>query len=68
MDIYEREANTDLIAAAPELLAALRDCITEPESAGMQNGLGRMKRRLEAVNTIARAAIAKAEGKLNENN
>ncbi len=51
----EAEANAALIAAAPELLAALRD-LTVPLSRGWI--VSDMTLRLEA----ARAAIAKAEG------
>jgi hypothetical protein len=66
----EKEANARLIAAAPELLAALRECALLAEYG--TTGLGKCKSdalsaekatalRL-AVSTIARAAIAKAEG------
>lgn len=44
------------------LLAALRECVTEEGAAGLQEGLGRMKRRILAINDIARAAIAQATG------
>lgn len=58
------KANARLIAAAPELLEALRECITDDNANGMQPGLGPQVRRLKAINEIARAAIAKAEGSL----
>ncbi len=58
----ENEQHAKLFAAAPDLLAALKECITEDGSAGMQEGLGRMKRRIQAINSICREAIAKAEG------
>jgi len=44
----EGEANASIIAAAPELLEALKDILKNPNSALYHN--------------IARAAIAKAEG------
>ena len=58
----EAEANSILIALAPEMLEALRECITEDDAPGMQPGLGRQRRRLHAINDIARAALAKLEG------
>lgn len=61
----EQIANADLIVKAvnnhEDLIQALRECITEEGSAGMQEGLGRMKRRLLAINEIAKSAIAKAQ-------
>lgn len=59
----ECRANAHLIALAPELEEALRECITEPGSAGMQDGLGRMRRRLLAINDTARAVLAKLDGR-----
>lgn len=56
-----QQCNSLLIAASPKLLAALKDCITEYGASGMQEGLGRMKRRLLAINDIAREAIALTE-------
>ena len=58
-------ANARLIAAAPELLAALRECITSEGAAcfgDMDNHPEWMQRRLYAISDIARAAIAKALG------
>lgn len=37
---------------------ALKECITEENAAGFQQGLGRQRRRLLAINDIARAALA----------
>ena len=60
----EARANLRLIAAAPELLAALEECITED---GAHCASGReltqaLFRRLSAINAVASAAIAKAKG------
>jgi hypothetical protein len=57
-----REANGRLIAAAPELLGALRECITEENSHCLQHQEtpGAMARRLRAINDICRAALKKA--------
>lgn len=49
--VAEAEANTDLIAAAPELLAALQRCLDYGSMTGD-----------ESVADQARAAIAKATG------
>lgn len=56
-------ANARLIAAAPELLAALTECITSEGAAcfgDMKHHPEWMQRRLYAISDIARAAIAKA--------
>lgn len=59
----EDAANARLIAAAPELLEALDDCITnENATCIVQNDAAYMIRRLKAINQICRAAIAKATG------
>lgn len=64
----EQEANARLIAAAPELLTAMEECITEPNaycythSAGVVGQAKDMERRLKQINYVARAAIAKAKG------
>lgn len=59
----EQEANARLIAAAPELLEALQECITENGAlAFASEDFYKAKQRLMAINNIARAAIAKAEG------
>ena len=58
--------NARLLEAAPELLAALRECITD-EYATCYTTLHvsrstALRRRLDAINNIARAAIDKATG------
>jgi len=60
------EEHARLIAAAPELLEALQECITDAGATCFKNGMNRatlMTRRLMAINDIARAAIAKATGR-----
>ena len=52
------DANASLIAAAPDLLAALRDLVDDCESA---NGCMGNEHKIDTDE--ARAAIAKAEGK-----
>jgi hypothetical protein len=58
------DADKALIAAAPDLLAALEQCITEEGAHCLQHqGTPRaMSNRLRSINDIARAAIAKARG------
>ena len=57
----ECAANARLIAAAPELLEALDNCITnENATCIVQNDVAYMIRRFKAINQICRAAIAKA--------
>jgi hypothetical protein len=59
----ETEANARLIAAAPDLLAALRECITDDGAAALaSDDPEMMRRRLAAINRVCRAAIAQAEG------
>jgi hypothetical protein len=53
----ERDANARLIAAAPEMLAALRDILAECEPCGMDDAA------LGVIAIKARAAIARAEGR-----
>lgn len=53
----EAAANAQLIAAAPDLLAALKDCVLVMEND--LNGLAVIQPELR----IAKAAIAKAEGR-----
>jgi hypothetical protein len=53
----EREANARLIAAAPELLAALLKIFHACDGAGDEGG------ELEMIAELARPAIAKAGGK-----
>ena len=55
----EAEANARLIAAAPELLEALKECITDDGATGMRS-IELARKRLAAINKLARAAIAKA--------
>ena len=54
-------ANARLIAAAPALLEALRECVTDNPGAACYN-TGKKTRRLEAINDIVRAAIKAATG------
>lgn len=65
-DDCEECANARLIATAPELLEALRECITS-EGAACFGDMDRhpewMQRRLYTISDIARSAIAKAEGR-----
>jgi hypothetical protein len=55
-------ANATLIAAAPELLDALRECVTDDNAACWKDDESIM-RRIMYISRIAREAIAKAEGK-----
>ena len=57
MSVEEAEANARLIAAAPDLLEALQDCL-----ALMVNGPDGCADDPIRIETVARAAIAKAEG------
>jgi hypothetical protein len=54
--VKEAEANARLIAAAPELLAAVRDCVEWLESVPLGDAPNRSV-------VAARAVIAKAEGR-----
>lgn len=57
------KANGRLIAAAPDLLEALSECITEDGAASIESKrLDYAVRRLLTITEIARAAIAKAKG------
>lgn len=60
MDRDNTDANARLIAAAPDLFAALEECITDDNSCCMNTG--QRERRLKAIDAIARAALAKAGG------
>lgn len=63
LDIDETSANARLIAAAPCLIEALRECITEDGAACLQTGSAvALFRRLQTINDAARAALAKARG------
>jgi len=55
----DKEANARLIAAAPDLLAALR--LVERQHEGRVVGIGQTKCECD-VCAVVRAAIAKAEG------
>ena len=55
-----QHANARLIAAAPDLLAALQDCITD-EGATARKSHARAMQRLAYISEIARAAIRKVQ-------
>ena len=57
----EREANSNLIAAAPELLEALEFSITDTGALAEQSPMYAL-RRLASISEAARSAIAKAKG------
>lgn len=44
-------------------IEVLRQCITEDGALGMQDGLGRQKRRLQAINAMVRGFLADARAK-----
>lgn len=58
----EAYANARLIAAAPDMLAALQECITEDGANCLAYGTDtpKLRARLRAINETARAAIAKS--------
>jgi hypothetical protein len=58
----ESEANARLIAAAPELLEALQECLTD-DGAACYRSREYAEKRIRYIDTIARAAIAKSEGR-----
>ena len=63
-DSENSEADANLIAAAPELLEALRECVTDDNAnCIVTSDVCYMIRRFKAINAIVRTAIAKAEGK-----
>jgi hypothetical protein len=59
--VYNGDAYTDLIAAAPELLEALKACVEANRRWAEIQG-GKLQHCLDEADTIARAAIAKAKG------
>lgn len=57
------EADKRLIAAAPELLQALSDCVTNVNATAIaQRDIDYMLRRFRAINEICQSAISKATG------
>jgi len=62
-DNTEDEANARLIAAAPELLAALKECVPWLESMPLATGDQPLRNKAARDLYNAQAAIAKAEGK-----
>ncbi len=62
----EVDANANLIAASPEMLTALEECVTDDDARAMtdesRNAASIARRRLDAINKVVRAAIAKARG------
>ena len=59
---YNGDEDAALIAAAPDLLAALRECVTDDNAnCIVTNDVCYMIRRFKAINAIVNTAIAKAE-------
>lgn len=58
----ERLANARLIAAAPEMYQALQECLTS-EGALCWTSREYAEKRIRYMDRIARAALAKAEGR-----
>ena len=57
------KADTPLVSAAPELLEALHDCLTQEGACAIVEGTAeRLLRRLREIDRVARAAIARAKG------
>lgn len=63
-DAKEQACNARLIAAAPDLLAALEECITNEGAHCLAYGADTptLRARLASINRTARAALAKAKG------
>jgi hypothetical protein len=61
-DVFTRDANTRLIAASPELLAALRELAHQVEISNAVDDHGHELKNLKALHD-ARALIARVEGK-----
>jgi hypothetical protein len=66
IDEYVEVVPDDLTSAAPDMLAALVECITDDGAAALANTDSRAveyaRRRLYAINELALAAIARATG------
>lgn len=60
-DCAETDANARLIAAAPDMLAVLREIEGTPAS--MVNDAESLRHTIKAIQHIARTAIARAEGR-----
>ena len=62
-DPKAHEANARLIAAAPDMLKALRECITDEASVAYKNNdPEKLRRRLRYITKIAIQQIARATG------
>jgi hypothetical protein len=60
---YEQRVNAaNLIAAAPELLTALKEILVDAELAGDKTSLHDIDVHLETIREVARAAVKKATG------
>jgi hypothetical protein len=57
--VFEREEHAELVAAAPDLLAALLECVTDEGAHCLAYGTDTpaMRRRIAEINRIANAAI-----------
>ena len=66
-DFPAGKADSLLIAAAPDMLAALSECLTDDGAFCMvreHNQAENLKARIRAINATIREVIAKAEGKV----